>query len=820
LPFRILVTKNISELVHFMRNSSRLFIKVFTSACFLLVTANVVLAQSGVRKIAFSYGGGAFSSSIAIINDDGTGQRRLTDQGSNDNEPSWSPDGSQIVFYSNRLAGRLNIFRINADGSGMAPLTDSTLPVNSWSPCWSPDGSKIAFVSDRDGPRKAEIWVMNADGSNLQKLTTNVQLGADSSGPFYSMDQNPAWAPDGTKIAFWSTRDGGANPEIYSMAVNGTNLTRLTNNSAEDKEPAWSPDSQHIAYFSRGGGRNGIYVMDANGANDHRVSDGFLPSWSPDGTRLAITDFDPTNNFLFTLYKVNVDGTNKVRITSNSIDSLNPDWAPLSAPPAPTYTIAGKVTEGSSGLNQTTLALSGDLTRTTQSDINGDYSFAGLGPGTYRAVATKTGYSFNPPAYDFVNMAENRVANFAAFTSFSISGQIAGLNGNIVTVTLSGSQNRTTQTEPDGSYSFTSLPAGGNFTVTPMRSCLDFTPASRTFDNLSANQTSNFAAAPRPIHISGRVTRFGTGNGMAGVTISIYLPIGPPRTTLTDANGNYSFDGGSSGQFLVASKANYNFDPSSRDINSCEMTQVNFVGHSANNLLFSAGNYTVAEDNCSIQIAVLRGGNASGVGPITVAYATSSGTASAGSDYGAVSGTLSFPEGTFIQTITIPLPEDSLVEGNETFFVVLSDPTGEVDLVSPSTALVTIADNDPVAPPQLQMETNSDYAIALDSVTLLRDPFTLLNPVDFGTDRRTRILLFLVNGRLRSCEDLSVISVQGEDSVHQLHDLTVEDVRAVPGFSLFSQVVIKLPATVPSGDMFLTVRLRGSASNRARIRIQ
>ena len=82
------------------------------------------------------------------------------------------------------------------------------------------------FYSNRDG--YYEIYVMNGDGSNQNRLTNNP-----------AVDVNPAWSPDGTKIAFESNRDG--NKEIYVMNADGSSLTRLTNNTADDSDPGWGP---------------------------------------------------------------------------------------------------------------------------------------------------------------------------------------------------------------------------------------------------------------------------------------------------------------------------------------------------------------------------------------------------------------------------------------------------------------------------------------------------------------------------------------------------------------------------------------------------
>jgi Tol biopolymer transport system component len=285
----------------------------FLGVLFLIGLAPFGASSQSLRKIAFTHGGTVFASKIAVINEDGTGLTDLTG-GGQERDPTWSPDGSQIAFFDNRYGGT-NLIRMNADGTAQVPLTDSISPVGSSQPAWSPDGTRIAFVTNRTEVRGAEIWVIKADGTNPTRVTTNVQRGTDSQGPYFSLDLQPAWSPDSSKITFWSNRDDSANAEIYMINADGSNLVRLTNNSIEDKEPIFSADGQHVVFFSRGNGRDGIYEIDLNGSNDHKLTTGFNPTISEDGQKLIVTDFDPAANFAFALFIMNADGSNRTKLT-------------------------------------------------------------------------------------------------------------------------------------------------------------------------------------------------------------------------------------------------------------------------------------------------------------------------------------------------------------------------------------------------------------------------------------------------------------------------------------------------------------------------
>lgn len=126
-----------------------------------------------------------------------------------------------------------------------------------------------------------------------------------------------------------------------------------------------------------------------------------------------------------------------------------------------------------------------------------------------------------------------------------------------------------------------------------------------------------------------------------------------------------------------------------------------------------------------------------------------------------------------------------------------------------------------VAPPVIATEQNSDIAIALDSPTELRDPFSIVNPFNFSADQRTRLSLFVENLDLLPGENSSAVTAQAEGANVTVFPLVVEFVGKVPGFEQFTQVIVRLhPGIPPNQPIFVSVTLRGQTSNKARVRMK
>ncbi len=288
-------------------------------------TVPTAVPQTHSRIVFDSYRDGNWE--IYVMNPDGSGQTRLTDNPAYDREPSWSPDGRRIVFDSGR-DGNGEIYVMNADGSDQIRLTDN--PAVDGSPSWSPDGHGIVFDSNRD--ENYNIYVMNADGSDQTRLTDNS-----------ARDFSPSWSPDGRRIAFASHRDGSR--DIYVMNADGSGQTRLTDNSAWDGSPSWSPNGRRIVFTSNRDGNNEIYVMNTDGSGQTRLTDNpaidSSPSWSPDGCRIVFESNrdDPDPNDRITIYNIYVMNVCETRLTNNSGSNRVPSWSVQGvATPTPTVT--------------------------------------------------------------------------------------------------------------------------------------------------------------------------------------------------------------------------------------------------------------------------------------------------------------------------------------------------------------------------------------------------------------------------------------------------------------------------------------------------
>ena len=212
----------------------------------LILASVIVLGLTPMMVVVEAQAQIAFQSNrdrnyeIYVMDDDRKNPRNLTNHPDSDLAPSWSPYGTRIAFMSNRdghvrMGGGLPTFEVyvmDADGGNQQNLTND--PNSDLSPSWSPDGKRIAFVSYRDGKVHAihgwptsEIYVMDADGGNQQRLTEN-----------RDWDYAPSWSPDGKRIAFSSDGDNN-QADIYVMDADGGNQQKITNHPRDDGSPAW-----------------------------------------------------------------------------------------------------------------------------------------------------------------------------------------------------------------------------------------------------------------------------------------------------------------------------------------------------------------------------------------------------------------------------------------------------------------------------------------------------------------------------------------------------------------------------------------------------
>lgn len=234
-----------------------------------------------------------------------------------------------------------NIYVINVDGSNPTPITNNTFPdVVLQESKWSPDGSRILYTRAQDVSEildeelfwKAELFVMNSDGTNVQKISPVLQSIENINLENRIRDFQGDWSPDEKVIAFSSNRHsmlGQDEFEIYLLYLDTHEVEQLTSGPGYSLHPSWSPDGTKIAFMSDRDNDWEIYIMNSDGSDVRQItknqfSDRY-PSWSHDGSRIVFHSDRDGNIELFTIF---VDDFTETRITTNPATDASGQWSP------------------------------------------------------------------------------------------------------------------------------------------------------------------------------------------------------------------------------------------------------------------------------------------------------------------------------------------------------------------------------------------------------------------------------------------------------------------------------------------------------------
>jgi eukaryotic-like serine/threonine-protein kinase len=295
---------------------------------------------SGPTPFGGGYGQVAFASTrtesglpqIYLINVDGTGLQMITKMDSGACQPSWSPDGSQLVFTSpcpargevnDNLYNNSSLYLINADGTGLKTLT--TAPGSAHDPAWAPDGKRIAFTSLRDG--RKEIYTLDLDTGAVTRLTNSTGDVENS---------QPSWSPSGNRIVYTAKRFGAY--QVWAMSDTGQENVQLAHSGQQlwDYLPVWFPDDQTVIFDEKNIATATLPVLMSIRYDERDTKDPTkleLPrpiedvEFSPDGLWMVFesTGEDGNRDIFFST----ISGGDRTRLTTDPKVDFDPTWRPF-----------------------------------------------------------------------------------------------------------------------------------------------------------------------------------------------------------------------------------------------------------------------------------------------------------------------------------------------------------------------------------------------------------------------------------------------------------------------------------------------------------
>jgi Tol biopolymer transport system component len=344
-----------------MKTQIKRFSSLINLICILATITLTSCGQSATpvfHKPQFSYTGNAGGKSVIYtLYADGTGFAALTDGSSNDSGPLWSPDGEKVAFTSDR-DGTSEIYLMNPDGSQQIRVTNTQ--GNKSGLTWSPDGKQLVFAETKSGINN--VYAVNVDGSDLVQLATQAEdvymitwspnhqwLAFNQASPngravvivrrdgsdlqMLASDlviRSFCFSPDSRLLVYSAANPAvGIDDQIYSINLDGSSLTQLTNSAGRNMVNFWLPDRKHIAFSSDRDGTVQLYQMNPDGSDQTKLtqnSAGVLPvGLSPNGKWIAVISDQGGYRELFI---VSIDGSNQKQITSLKQVISQAWWSP------------------------------------------------------------------------------------------------------------------------------------------------------------------------------------------------------------------------------------------------------------------------------------------------------------------------------------------------------------------------------------------------------------------------------------------------------------------------------------------------------------